>query len=99
LANVADRPILLKNSVSIGAKRIAGPKGMRCISDVGETRLRNARHQEPSECRSGNAHDELAIEIQFGKKMQRVHFRVFQQNRPQADIQGRQQDFPLPVIQ
>jgi hypothetical protein len=30
---------------------------------------------------SDDSQGELAIAIQFGKKMRRLHFRVFQQNR------------------
>src|ERR1700694_2994701 len=34
-ATVAERPILLQNSVSEGAEKIPGPPGLRFISDVG----------------------------------------------------------------
>ena len=35
---VADRPILLKNSVCRAARKIAAPQRLRCISDAGGTR-------------------------------------------------------------
>jgi len=52
---------------------------------LGNTPLCNAPHQGPTDRPSDDSQGELTIAIQFGKKMRRLHFRVFQQNRPVSD--------------
>jgi hypothetical protein len=56
--------ILLKNSVSGDAEKIAALQRLRLISDAGETQSRTARHQGRSDEPSGDSQGQIGDCIQ-----------------------------------
>ena len=58
-----------KTPFSESLEKLQAHRGFAALETLGETRLRNAPHQEPCDWPSDDSQGGLAIAIQFGKKI------------------------------